>query len=163
MNDHSQSRYRLNPLPGEEQPAAQKSTTPGIATLPPLDDDQEPWTAIPPPAAPPVQHTQAVAGQAFCQFCGGRAAPDAVLCLSCGRQIKALQGATAEAKADDKPASAVGFLLMVVLTLAFPLAGFIFGISGLSRPGKQAQGGVLMALSIIFGTVYFFALMTPHH
>ena len=52
---------------------------------------------------------------------------------------------------------------MVVLTLAFPLAGFIFGISGLSRPGKQAQGGVLMALSIIFGTVYFFALMTPHH
>ena len=170
MSSHNHSRLGLNPLPGEDDPA-QKFTTSLTAMLPPLEDDTEAWTPTPPrpeaavtPQAPPTQNAQAITGQAFCQFCGGRVTPDAVLCVSCGRQIKALQGAVhPQGKADDKPASVGEFVLMVILTLAIPLAGFLFGIIGLSRRGKQAQGGVLLALSIIFGAIYFVYFTTLHH
>lgn len=170
MNAHNYSHLGLNPLPGETPATPSSATT---ATLLPLDEPK-PWTPeLPSPhasllPAPTVSQTtkpgQAVACQGFCQFCGVPVAPDVVLCVSCGRQIKPLQSAMTPggAKAADKPASAAGFLLMVILTLAFPIAGFIFGISGLSWPGKQAQGGVLMALSIIVGVIYFFAF-TPLH
>lgn len=171
MSSHNHSPLGLNPLPGEDKPA-QKFTTTLTATLPSLEDDTEPWTPTPsrPEAAvtaqaPPTPPAQPVIDQAFCQFCGGRVIPDAVLCVSCGRQIKALQGPAtqAEPKPDDKPASAAEFVLMVILTLVIPLAGFLFGIIGLSRRGKQAQGGVLLALSIIFGAIYFVYFSTPHH
>ena len=163
MNDHNHSRHGLNPLPGEEQPAIQNLAAPGVATLPPLDDDHEPWTPIPPPAAPPVQHTQAKAGQAFCQFCGGRVAPDAVLCLSCGRQIKNLHSDPHQPLPEAKPVSPGLFAVAVILTLLFPVAGIFFGISGLTRKGQQGHGAAIIVLSFIMFYIYWVGLTNWHH
>ena len=170
MNNHNQSRSGLNPLPNE---ISSPMLTMTVALLP--LDELEPWMPEPPRTTPEttqpagvtteVGHSaQAFVGQAFCQFCGKNVPCDAVLCTACGRQIKALQSVTTpvETKA-EKPASPAVFLLMVVVTFAFPIAGFIFGITGLSRRGKQAQGAALMALSIILVVVYFLAYTAQHH
>lgn len=170
MNNHSYSRFGLNPLPSETSGPLPTMT----AALPPLDEP-EPWMPELPRTTPEstqpagvtteVEHSaQAFVGQAFCQFCGKNVPCDAVLCTACGRQIKVLQSTTTptETKA-EQPASPAVFLLMVVVTFAFPIAGFIFGITGLSRRGKQAQGAALMALSIILIIVYFLAYTAQHH
>jgi len=173
MNAHNHSQFRLNPLPDGKSTSLPPVMT---ATLPPLDEiessthsahqSQELFPDIlpAPQAKRAEQSSQAVAGQAFCQFCGGRVAADAVLCVSCGRQIKALHGAlaTVETKPDEKPASAAEFVLMVIFTLIIPIAGFVFGVIGLSRRGKQAQGGVLLGLSLIVAAFYFFVYLTAH-
>ena len=163
MSDYNHSRYGLNPLPGEEQLATQNRAAPGVATLPPLDDDHEPWTPISPSAAPPVQHTQAKAGQAFCQFCGSRVAPDAVLCLSCGRQIKNLDSAPNQSVPETKPVSPGLFAVAVILTLLFPVAGIFFGISGLTRKGQQGHGAAIIVLSFIMFCLYWIGLTNLHH
>ena len=87
MSSHNHSRFGLNPLPGEIDPA-QKLTTPLTATLPALEDDTEVYSprfarpeAVIMPQTPPNQPAQPVTGQAFCQFCGGCVSPDAVLCI----------------------------------------------------------------------------------
>ena len=134
-----------------------------MATLSPLDDDQKSWTPVPPPAAPPVGHSQANAGLAFCQFCGGRVAPDAVLCLSCGRQIKNLDSAPNQSVPETKPVSPGLFAVAVILTLLFPVAGIFFGISGLTRKGQQGHGAAIIVLSFIMFCLYCIGLTNLHH
>lgn len=57
---------------------------------------QQPYYGTPVPQQIPEQgvgYQNAGANMKFCKFCGGRIPMDAVVCMSCGRQVEQLQGA----------------------------------------------------------------------
>jgi hypothetical protein len=86
----------------------------------------------------------------ICQFCGKPVNRDAVVCISCGRQIRPLQPA-------GEPPSDWGWVVMVILSIiaAFiPCVGAVIGVSSLFMEGKRLSGFILIVISIVSWSIY---------
>lgn len=79
----------------------------------------------------------------YCPHCGKEIADDAVVCVGCGREIKAI------GKPADKKWSGGILALLIILTIFIPLVGIIAGIVGLTKEAKRSQGGILLGLGIL--------------
>lgn len=148
MKEHNHSQYALNPLPNE---LSDNSTQSDGWNLEPV--------LTPPPT--PMQ------GGVFCRFCGSNVLAEAVMCVSCGRQIKVLQTTVQPQAApaqvsEGKPWSSGEAIILLLLTLGLPIIGFIFGIRGLCERGKQQQGAGLLVAAIMVSYYWFSKTYMPH-
>ncbi len=90
----------------------------------------------------------------YCQFCGSQVTEDAVICLSCGKQIKELK--KTEPEINDNSVE-LGIVALVSGFLLPPLA-WILGGFGLNNAIKtnNGTGKALNIVGIIVGVIMFF-------
>lgn len=82
----------------------------------------------------------------YCRHCGHEVKEKAVVCSSCGEPIDDTPGG--EIVLPGQPWSWPVIIALVLLTLAVPPAGIVFGAMGLMEPSKKAQGAMLTTMGV---------------
>lgn len=90
----------------------------------------------------------------FCRHCGNELLDKAVVCSGCGEAVEDFSTA--------QPVEGQGWnwpVFLALLALAFSgVPGIVFGVMGLSDPGKKAQGAALISIGVLMSLFWAAAL-----
>lgn len=96
----------------------------------------------------------------FCKKCGAEIMDEAVICVKCGTPTNNYANVQQAAGTPSADANAPANVVLVILSVLFPIVGFIMGAVNLSNGKKRSGKAYLIAGGVAFLISFCISMFT---